>query len=346
MSTQWFTRVFLAFLVSAILAFTGCGGSGSNGNGTLNLSITDTPVDGATSVIVAFTGVEIQPAGSVQSGNDMDSDDQGGDNEDQGDMSDTHDMEDDQGSDDGQGANANSGGMGGGQRLTFNFDTPHKIDLLQQQNGASAALLSGVSLPAGHYEWIRLMVDAADSSITLTDGSVHPLVIPSGAETGLKLVHGFDVAQGGIVSFTIDFDLRKSITLAHGKYILKPAMRIMDNLDVGNIDGSSSNTLTIGALAISDPACMPAAYIYAGANVTPVDIDPNASVQPVTSVALHLDSGTGDYVFTADFLAPGDYTVALACGALDDPSMSDSLAFSAAKDVTVTADGTTDVVFP
>ncbi len=321
MSTRAIGRLLMAGLGALLLAFAGCNGS-SMGSGSLSLSITDTPVDGATSVVVAFTGVEIQSAGG---------------------------MEDDESGDMGMGMGGNGDDMGGGdggQRLSFDFDSPRQIDLLQQQGGASAVLLSGVSLPAGHYNWIRLKVDAAGSSITLTDGSVHPLVIPSGGESGLKLVHGFDVAEGGIVSFVIDFDLRKSIVLANGRYMLKPVLRITDDLDVGRIEGSAANTLSLGSLAITDPACMPAAYVYAGANVTPVDINPSASVQPVTSVALHLDSGSGDYVFTAGFLATGDYTVALACGALDDPSMSDSLTFSAAKNVTVTAGGTADVVFP
>lgn len=332
MSIRAIERCMSAGLGAMLLALAACNGSSSNGSGSLSLSITDTPVDGASSVVVAFTGVEVKPAGM--------------DDDDQGDMSGMGGMDDNQGDDNNQGNMTGMGGMGDDQHLTFNFDTPRKIDLLQQQGGASAVLLSGVSLPAGHYEWIRLKVDVADSSITLIDGSVHPLVIPSGDESGLKLVHGFDVAQGGIVSFVIDFDLRKSIVLAHGKYILKPVLHIMDDLDVGSIDGSASNTLTLGSLAISDPACMPAAYIYMGANVTPVDISPSASVQPVTSVALHLDSGSGNYVFMAGFLAPGDYTVALACGALDDPSMSDSLPFSVPKDVMVTAGGTADVVFP
>ena len=332
MSTQAFGRSLMAGLVVLLLALAGCNSGSSTGSGTLSLAITDTPVDGATSVVVAFTGVEVKPAG--MDGNDA----QGDDNDDQGSMSpsgSTGGMDDDQGEDGGD-----------TKPLVFDFSNPHQIDLLQQQNGASAALLSGVSLPAGHYAWIRLKVDVSLSTITLSDGSVHPLIIPSGGESGLKLVHGFDVAQGGIVSFVIDFDLRKSIVLAHGQYILKPVLHIMDDLDVGSIDGSAANTLTLGTLAISDPTCMPAAYVYAGANVTPVDINPSASVQPVTSTALKLDTGTGNYVFTASFLAPGDYTVALACGALDDPSMSDSLAFSSPKDVTVTAGGTANVVFP
>jgi len=44
------------------------------------------------------------------------------------------------------------------------------------------------------------------SYIELDDGSQHPLYVPSGNETGLKLNQGFDISDGGAISFTIDFD--------------------------------------------------------------------------------------------------------------------------------------------
>jgi hypothetical protein len=278
--------------------------------GTLSLSIADTPVDGATSVIVTFTGVEIQPAG------------EGEDQQDNMDMGGMGDM----------GGSGSDDMSGNDKPLELNFASPRQIDLMQQQGGSSAAILSGVSLPAGRYAWIRLKVDPSQSTITLSDGSVHTLTIPSGDESGLKLVHGFTVAAGGAVDFTIDFDLRESIILANGKYILKPVLRILDGLDTGRIHGTMTNTLMIG--------------IYAGANVTPVDINPTATVQPVATATVKLDDDSGQYVYTAGFLAPGDYTVALACAASDNPAAVDALSFTAAKNATVQSDMTTEVDFP
>jgi hypothetical protein len=231
--------------------------------------------------------------------------------------------------------------------IEFDFPAPMQIDLLKQQGGNSASLLSGVSLPAGHYAWIRLKLATTDCcTITLSDGSVHPLIIPSGDETGLKLVQGFTVAAGGTVNFTIDFNLRQSITLANGKYILKPVLRITNNVETGQIHGVVDNTLMIGSLAITDPTCMPAAYVFAGDNVTPVDINPTASVQPVTTATVNLDNDTGEYVYMASFLSPGDYTVALTCAAGDNPATADALTFTATKNATVTANMTTEVDFP
>ena len=343
MSTRSFKVFIYAFLASIALSLVGCNsGMGAGGStGILNLSITDTPVDGATSVLITFTGVEIQPGGGDQqdqadgtSGDNQGDDDSGGNQDQQGNM--------------GMGGMDDSNDMSSNERpIEFNFPAPMQIDLLKQQGGNSASLLSGVSLPAGHYAWIRLKLATTDCcTITLSDGSVHPLIIPSGDETGLKLVQGFTVAAGGTANFTIDFNLRQSITLANGKYILKPALRITNNVVTGQIHGVVDNTLMIGSLAITNPTCMPAAYIYAGDNVTPVDINPTSSVQPATTATVKLDNDTGEFVYMASFLAPGDYTVALTCAAGDNPATADTLTFTAAKNATVTSNMTTEVDFP
>ena len=213
---------FLLSLAVMGMTFAACNGSSpssSSASGMLNLAVTDTPVDGATSVVVGFTGVEVQPAGNdngnhgdMNGGDESSGDIHGapsagtitGTPSDDADPGDTDEGGDDQdappsaGTSSAPPAASNAGDddsddMGGNasKALTFTFPTPHQVDLIQQQGGSSAVLLSGVSLPAGKYAWIRLMVDPSASTITLADGSVHPLTIPSGAETGLKLVHGF-----------------------------------------------------------------------------------------------------------------------------------------------------------
>jgi hypothetical protein len=68
---------------------------------------------------------------------------------------------------------------------------------------------------AADYGQIRLLVNAdgdpSNSYIILADGSMHGLLVPSGAQTGLKLVSGFSVPSSGVVDYTIDFDLRQAI---------------------------------------------------------------------------------------------------------------------------------------
>jgi hypothetical protein len=69
-------------------------------------------------------------------------------------------------------------------------------------------------------------------------------------------------------------------------------------------------------------------------------------VQPVTTATVNLDNDTGEYVYMASFLSPGDYTVTLTCAAGDNPATADALTFTATKNATVTANMSTEVDFP
>lgn len=288
-------------VVLAAALMCGCNGSDSGSatsSARLSLGVADTPVDGATSVVVTFTGVQLQ-----------------GDS---------------------------------GAPTEFDFATPKQVDLMTTSSGNAALLLDGVTIPAGSYQWVRLMVDGSQSTIALSDGSVHALTIPSGSQTGLKLVSGFNVAAGGQADFTIDFNLRQAVTLANGgsgRYILKPALRLINNKQVGQIAGSVSHTLTIGSESITSAGCGPAVYVYSGSGITPVDFNATSSVQPVTTATLKLDASTGDYDYKATFLSPGDYTLAVVCAMNDNQAVTDTITFSAAKDATVVANATTSVDF-
>src|SRR5215469_72328 len=263
---------------------------------TLTLALADTPVDGAQSVVVTFTGVQVQGVS--------------------------------------------------GAPIEYAFAAPEALDLLQLQDDQYALLLDDVDIPAGKYQWIRLMVDMSRSDITLADGSVHPLVIPSGDQTGLKLVSAFSIGSDEQAVFSVDFDLRRSITLASGTYDFKPAMRIVDDGVAGSIEGYIPPPFSVGGMMISDPACSPAAYIYSGFNVTPVDINPSSAVQPYQTADVFFDPGNGQYHYGSDYLPPGNYTVALVCAAGDNPSTVDALSFTAGKNAVVSADSLTEVDFP
>ena len=64
----------------------------------------------------------------------------------------------------------------------FSFSTT--FDLLKLQNGLSETL-SQLTIPAGVYAQIRVYVETA--SVTLKDGRVFDLKIPSGSESGIKI---------------------------------------------------------------------------------------------------------------------------------------------------------------
>src|SRR5882762_2034522 len=169
MSHQWRFSRLLGLVAATLLGLAACGGGSSGGTGQMSLAVSDAPVDGAQSVVVKFTGIEL-------TGN-------------------------------------------GGNPVDIMFAQPKTIDLMTQ-SGTASAVLFNQPIPAGSYGQIRLMVVAdgnpSNSYIMLSDGTMHGLQVPSGSETGLKLVSGFTVPSSGVVDYTIDFDLRKAITCPPG----------------------------------------------------------------------------------------------------------------------------------
>jgi hypothetical protein len=257
------------------VALSGCGGEG--GNSTLNLSITDAPVTGATKVWLQFTGVELKPAE--------------------------------------------------GPAQTFEFSPASGFDMLTLQGGNAATLLDDVSVPAGEYEWVRLIVDPTPGSSYVVDaGGQHALRIPSGQQTGLKLVRGFTMPAGGRGDFTIDFMLDKSIIAPPGQspdYLMKPVLRMTNNVEVGTLAGSFNPATLAGIPACAGKA--PQVYLYQGAGVTPDDnynpTDGSADTAPLVDplVTATATVGTsGAYGYRIGFVQTGTYTVAFTCND-DDP---------------------------
>ena len=230
-----------------------------------------------------------------------------------------------------------------GEAIEFLFEEPRQIDLLQLQGSASEAIITDETVPAGEYEWIRLHVNAEhdnilDSFIELGDGSQLELRVPSGSQTGLKLVRGFTLAADGHADFTIDFDLRKSVTNPPGLpgAILKPALRLIDNLEVGSISGSVDANLVAQQCADAGVSAG-AVYVYVGSGAMPTDMSGSEN-DPLTS-ALVSYGEAAEYRYEVGFLAGGEYTLAYTCGSLDDnPEQVDELVFVGAGDVTVVAD--------
>jgi hypothetical protein len=235
-----------------------------------------------------------------------------------------------------------------GNPVTITFAAPKAIDLLNDSGTASAQLFSQ-PIPAGSYGQIRLMVvadgDPSNSYMVLSDGTMRGLNVPSGSETGLKLVSGFTVPASGVVDYTIDFDLRQAITCPPGQSpacTLKPVERLVDNGTVGNIQGQVSNTLVTSG-------CTPGVYLYAGTVTVPEDMNSAAPAgdanQPLASKVPSAASQP-PYYYQFTFLAPGDYTVAFTCQAADDnPDQADpAVKFAPVKTgIVVTAGQTTSV---
>ena len=217
-----------------------------------------------------------------------------------------------------------------GDVIEFTFDEAVSIDLLMLQGQVSQYILADESIPAGAYEWVRLAVnaeldDTMDSFVEFDDGTQLELWIPSGAETGLKLVSGFTVPEDGGADFTVDFDLRKSIVVPGdgANALLTPALRIVDTFSAGSIEGEVDAAF-IAAGCENAEVNSGAVYAFPG-DAVPSDVRGDDS-DPIASALVKYDAGA--YRYELGFVPEGDYTIAYTCDAVnDDPETEDKLAF-------------------
>jgi hypothetical protein len=214
-----------------------------------------------------------------------------------------------------------------GSTVSLDFaNQPKSIDLMKLRGGVTGTLTEGAEIPAGDYDWMRLMVLAEKNSqggsyIKLLSGAQYPLWIPSGAETGLKLVRPFTVAQGSTTRLLVDFDLRKSIVAPPGQdpnYVMRPTLRLLDQIQVGKITA----TVDVAALAVqqlgagASPAdCKPGLYLFAGGAATPDDQDRSDAdgFDPIVYDSVPNDGATPLSTVTLPFVEVGIYTLAATC---------------------------------
>jgi hypothetical protein len=134
-------------------------------------------------------------------------------------------------------------------------DSTRTFDLLTLTNGASV-LLGDAMLAAGHYTQIRLLL--GDGSNVVVDGVPHPLIIPSGFQTGLKLVHEFTLQAPYTYEVMLDFDANKSVhRLGNGRYQMNPVIRIHPVATSGAITGTvdpANAGATVTATSAADTA--------------------------------------------------------------------------------------------
>jgi hypothetical protein len=112
------------------------------------------------------------------------------------------------------------------------------FDLMTLQD-VSELLVDG-SFDDGKYTQLRLFVTKDSVLIETkskenklievgTDGE--PVEIPSVYQTGIKLIHPFEIVENGETILTIDFDAGKSIVkTGNGSYKLKPVIKVITNI--------------------------------------------------------------------------------------------------------------------
>jgi len=198
---------FVTLLAVLLVGAFGCGVGGDTGQ--LSLSLTDKPSDDYDAVYVTIARIDVHKA------EDMD-----------------------------------------GEWMTV--ATPGRTYNLLALAGGVREQLGLVSLEAGHYSQLRLLIgDAHDGGLNIlghahpaanyvvdADGFEHEMKVPSGTQTGVKLVQGFDINENSTTELTFDFDAARSVVRAgnSGKYLLKPTVQVIDT-SVAAIIGGTVTTL-------------------------------------------------------------------------------------------------------
>lgn len=101
-----------------------------------------------------------------------------------------------------------------------------EVDLIELEG--KSILLASELLPSGKYTQLRVFLE--DQATIVVGGEEHELDIPSVGQTGIKLIHPFEITSGQITKLTLDFDAQQSIIkTGNGEYKLKPVIGIISS---------------------------------------------------------------------------------------------------------------------
>jgi len=212
----------LALLLTGLIA---CGVGGDTGR--LSMSLTDRPTDDYQAVYVTIKDVAVHAAGDPEG------------------------------------------------TWTTVLDLNKTYNLMVLANGVREQL-GIVSLDPGDYTQLRLIIGTeSDGGTNILDdvhpfanyvidmdGATHEMKIPSGIQTGIKLVQGFEINENATTELTFDFDASRSVVVAgnSGKYILKPTIQVIDTEVATVINGTV--TTTEGAATVGVPGALVTIQVY------------------------------------------------------------------------------------
>ena len=274
--------LLLFALLTAVLTLWSCsggggsGGSKTSGSGTLSLSLADNSTEEYRAVYITVKNIEVHLGG----------------NENRSSSWQTIDLPTDPDT-----------GLPK-ERLTVN--------LLELVNGVREDL--GIAeLKAGHYTQMRLIIDdEPDDTINILSQNhpyanyvidqsnppnVHELKIPSGFQTGVKIVGGFDINTDRTTELILDFDACRSVVQAgnSGNWLLKPTIKIAHLKDFSIINGKVTDDSDAGV-----EGALVSAQIFNG-GTTATKNDDELIIQAAT-----ITDSDGEYKL---FVTPGNYNL-------------------------------------
>lgn len=216
-------------------------------------------------------------------------------------------------------------------------NAPLTVNLMALTDANAAILVDEAVIEPGSYEWLAMDIAAErnvrDSYVLTEAGGEEEidLRVPSGR---MRLVSGFDVAPNQAVRLLFDWDMRQGLVYppGQGRYLLKPAFRMIDVAAYGVLEGTIASTTVGTSLDPAVNACAEDAadldvgnvvYVFAGA-VTPNDLDGSNDAVATVEARRRAD---GSYAYRT-LIAPGTYTVVFSCQAgNDDPETLDDIEF-------------------
>jgi len=159
--------------------------------------------------------------------------------------------------------------------------------------------------PGRGYPYANFAVDANDD--------LHPLKVPGGPQTGLKIVEGFEILADETTELILDFDAMRSVVKAgsSGQYLLKPTVSVLDISEGAVVSGSVTDgpDLLEGARVMAQTADS-----TAGDPKDEVTIHAGTVSSPYGSYALFLSSGSYNLVVGREGYLPACEPVDLTAG--------------------------------
>lgn len=215
-------------------AMSGVGGGSGAGSGTLRVLVTDKPfpfefIDEA---LVSVVRVEVRRADPESSA--------------------TTDVEDPPANESATGEPVETEPESGDSWVVI-FDGEKELNLLDLRNGRTD-LLADATVEAGTYTEMRVVV--VSGQVTLNDGRVFTLNVPSGAQTGIKLKLTFEVDAQEETVLLLDVDLSRAFsaipsgkiddpsTIREFRFTPTVAMRLINQLAAGSIGGTVTDANT------------------------------------------------------------------------------------------------------
>ncbi len=110
------------------------------------------------------------------------------------------------------------------------LDEERTMDILGVSR-SDPVILSDVSVEPGSYKELRLVLK--DENTITVNGETHPIKIPSGGQSGLKLKGPFAIPKGKLFTLMIELNTDRSVHWNQGQgYMLKPVLNIANGADV------------------------------------------------------------------------------------------------------------------